>query len=152
MSTVLVITPLIIANWSVISAAVLGAVGTLGFTAVAEALHDDLHETRPTRTEIDIEDSEILEAAAGTDQQIVVERDGVRAVFSRDARGALRLCMEGKGHSKSQLQQIGEELIGRVTQQYVYHRVVTELQEKNKVIVSEEVSADRTVKIRVRNW
>ena len=152
MSTVLVITPLIIANWSVISAAVLGAVGTLGFTAVAEALHDDLHETRPTRTEIDIEDSEILEAAAGTDQQIVVERDGVRAVFSRDARGALRLCMEGNGHSKSQLQQIGEELIGRVTQQYVYHRVVTELQEKNKVIVSEEVSADRTVKIRVRNW
>lgn len=152
MSTVLVITPLIIANWSVISAAVLGAVGTLGFTTAAEAMHEDLHETRPTRTEIDIEDSEILEAAAGTDQEIVVERDGVRAVFSRDARGALRLCMEGTGHSKSQLKQIGEELIGRVTQQYVYHRVVSELQEKNMAIVSEEVSADRTVKIRVRNW
>jgi hypothetical protein len=151
-STVLVITPLIIANWSVISAAVMGAVGTLGYTAVAEIAQQALNENRITRAEIDIEESEILEAAAGTDETIVVERDGVRAVFSRDARGALRLCMEGQRYSKSQLKQLGEELIGRVTQQYVYHRVVTELQERNMAIVSEEVSEDRTVKIRVRNW
>jgi hypothetical protein len=151
-STVLVITPLIIANWSVISAAVMGAVGTLGYTAVTEIAQQALNENRITRAEIDIEESEILEAAAGTDETIVVERDGVRAVFSRDARGALRLCMEGQRYSKSQLKQLGEELIGRVTQQYVYHRVVTELQERNMAIVSEEVSEDRTVKIRVRNW
>jgi hypothetical protein len=82
---------------------------------------------------------------------MVVEREGVRVIFSRDARGALKLCVEGEGHSKSELKRIGEELLGRVTQQYVYHRVVTELQERNMTIVDEQVGADRTVKIRVRN-
>lgn len=152
MSTVMVITPLVIANWSVISAAVMGAVGSLGFTALAERELESNTTTGSNRAEIELEDSEILETAGGTGEQIVVERNGVLAVFSRDARGALRLCVEGEGYSKTQLQQIGEELIGRVTQQYVYHRVVSELSERNMAIVSEEVSADRSVKIRVRNW
>jgi hypothetical protein len=152
MSTILVVTPIVIANWSVISAVVMGAVGTLGFTAASEAAHEEGREMGATRTEIEVENSEILEGAGGSGEEIVVEREGVRAIFTRDARGALRVCMEGQGHSKAQLKQIGEELIGRVTQQYVYHRVVSELHERNMPIVSEEVSADRTVKIRVRNW
>jgi hypothetical protein len=87
-----------------------------------------------------------------TNQKIVVERgDGVRGVFTRDERGALRLCMEGEAVSKAELQRIGQELIDRVTQQYVYHRVVTELKQRNMTIVDESVSADRTVKIKVRN-
>lgn len=60
--------------------------------------------------------------------------------------------MEGKGLSKGQLRQVGEDLIGRVTQQYVYHRLVTEMQERNMAVVHEEVDEDRTVRIRVRNW
>lgn len=152
MSTVLVVTPLIIANWSVISAAVVGAVGTLGFAVVRDSASESRHTTDTVRTEIDIEDSEVLESAAGSGEELVVERDGVRAVFSRDARGALRVCMEGHGCSKAELKRIGEELIGRVTQQYVYHRVVTELKQRNMAIVNEEVAADRTVTIRVRNW
>lgn len=152
MSTVLVVTPLIIANWSVISAAVVGAVGTLGFAVVRDSAGERRHTTDTVRTEIDIEDSEVLESAAGSGEELVVERDGIRAVFSRDARGALRVCMEGHGCSKAELKRIGEELIGRVTQQYVYHRVVTELKQRNMAIVNEEVAEDRTVTIRVRNW
>jgi hypothetical protein len=76
----------------------------------------------------------------------------VRAIFTRDARGALRVCMEGTGQSKSELRRLGQELIDRVTQQYVYHRVVTELKARNMTIVDEELSEDRTVKIRVRSW
>jgi len=155
MSTVLVVTPIIIANWSVISAVVTGAVATLGFAAASEKLSEARRESNSnsrTRAEIEVENSEILATAGGTSEELVVERDGIRAVFSRDARGALKVCMEGTGHSKAELQRIGEELIGCVTQQYVYHRVVTELKSRNMPIVSEEVEADRTVKIRVRNW
>lgn len=153
MSTVMVITPLVIANWSVISAAVMGAVGTLGFAIAREQSEEaENREEGVIRAEIEVEDSEILETGGDTGEQIVVERDGVRAVFSRDARGALKVCVEGEGYSKGQLKQIGEELIGRVTQQYVYHRVVTELGERNMAIVGEELLQDRTVKIRVRNW
>ncbi len=152
MSTVMVIAPLVIANWSAISAAVVGAVGVLGFSAVNEAVEESRRVTGANRAEIELEESEILEGTGGSGEQIVVEREDVRAIFTRDARGALKVCVEGHGHSKTELKQIGEELIGRVTQQYVYHRVVTELNSRNMAIVDEEVTADRTVKIRVRNW
>lgn len=155
MSSVILVTPLIIANWSVISAAVLGACGAMGFTVASGAVAGGLRaksESSVTRAEIEVENSEVLAGAAGTDEQMVVEKDGVRATFSRDARGALKVCMEGTGYSKGQLKQIGQELMEQVTQQYVYHRVVTELNQRGMPIVHEEVEADRTVKIRVRNW
>src|SRR5262249_22607699 len=96
------------------------------------------------------EDSEILEGAGATGEELVVEKDGIRAVFSRDARGALKLCMEGEGYSKGELKRIGEELIGRVTQQYVYHKMITELRDRHMAVVDEEVAEDRTIRIRVR--
>ncbi len=154
MSAVIVVTPVIIASsWPAIAAAISAAIGTAGFALAQEqqATVSDEVSTR-NRAEIDVGDSEILSEAAGTGQSIVVERDGIVAKFSRDARGALRVCMEGEGVSKGQLKQIGEELVGRVTQQYVYHRVVSEMKERNMTVVQEEVDEDRTVRIRVRNW
>jgi ABC-type Na+ efflux pump permease subunit len=153
MSTVIVVVPLIIANWPVITAAVTAAIGTMGFSIVRGAAQAERASVSGvTRTEIEVEDAEILPDAGSSAEELVVERDGVRAVFSRDARGALKVCMEGAGVSKAELKRIGEELIGRVTQQYVYHRVITELKQRNMAVVDEEVAADRTVKIRVRNW
>jgi uncharacterized protein DUF1257 len=153
MSTVMVITPIIIANWPAITAAVTAAVGSLGFAAVQQAGSiDAAGRNAVNREEIEVEDSDILQGTEGTTEQIVVERDGVRATFSRDARGALKLCVEGGGLSKAQLRKLGEDLIGRVTQQYAYHRIVTELKQKNMTIVDESVTKDQTVKIRVRNW
>ncbi len=155
MSTVVVITPVIIANWPVITAAVTAAVGSMGFALAssgeAEARVAAKAKSK-TREEIEVDDAEILQAAAGTDEELVVEREGLRATFRRDARGALRVCMEGTGYTKSELRRIGQEIVQRVTQQYVYHRVVSELKERKMTIVDEEVAEDRTVKIRVRNW
>jgi hypothetical protein len=154
MSSVVVVAPLIIAGWPVITAAVTAAVASMGFTVVtgASAGLPALPTTKVrNKAEIEVEDSEILADTAAVGGEMVVEREGVRAVFSRDARGALKLCVEGESKSKSELKRIGEELLGRVTQQYVYHRIVTELQDRNMAIVDEEVAADHTVKIRVRN-
>ena len=155
MSTVVVLAPVIVANWPMITAAITAAVGTMGY-AVAKHAGSEL-DTRcsvggATKAEIEVEDSEILPDATGTGQEIVVEREGVRARFTRDARGVLRVCMEGEGYSKQELRRMGEELIGRVTQQYVYHRLVTELKQRDMKIVDEEVTEDRTIRIRVRNW
>ena len=151
MSSVVIVAPVIVAGWPVITAAVTAALGSMGFSIVAGAGVKAAAVQSKARAEIDVEDSEVLADASGAGGELVVERDGVRAVFTRDARGALRLCVEGDHLSKSQLKQLGEELIGRVTQQYVYHRVVTELQERHMTIVDEEVAADRTVKLRIRN-
>jgi hypothetical protein len=152
MSTVVVLAPIIIANWPMISAAVGAAVGSMGFALVRKEEAGSQRAATKTREEIEVDNSEILPSATGTEEQIVVEREGLRAVFTRDARGALRVCMEGTQHSRSELRRLGQELIDRVTQQYVYHRVVTELKARNMTIVDEEVAEDRTVKIRVRSW
>jgi len=152
MSTVVVLAPIIIANWPMISAAVGAAVGTMGFAMVRKEEAATQRAATKTREEIEVDSSEILPSTTGAEEQIVVEREGVRAVFTRDARGALRVCMEGTNQSRSELRRLGQELIDRVTQQYVYHRVVTELKARNMTIVDEEVAEDRTVKIRVRSW
>ena len=152
MSTVIVLAPLIVAGWPAITAAVTAAVATMGFSMARAGVGNQQYASTESRTEIEVENSEVLQGAAGTGQEIVVEREGVRATFTRDPRGALKICMEGKGYSKSDLKKIGEELLDRVTQQYVYHRIVTELKERNMSIVDEEVAKDRTVKIRVRNF
>jgi hypothetical protein len=153
MSSVIVIAPLVIASWPAITAAVTAAIGTMGFTMARAAAGTRVAASGSTvnRAEIEVEDSEIL-GATGIEQTIVVERSGVRAIFSRDARGALKVCMEGSNHSKAELQQIGEELLGRVTQQYAYHRIVSELKERNMTIVDEEVAENQTVKIRVKSF
>ena len=153
MSTVIVVAPLIIGGWPVITAAVAAAMASMGFAAVKEGLVAQRQLQGTTqREEIEVEDSEILREAAGTEQEIVVQREGLTARFSRDVRGALKVCVEGEGYTKSQLRRIGQEMIERVTQQYVYHRLMTELHERNVTVVDEQVAEDRTVKIRVRNW
>ena len=152
MSTVVVLTPIVIAGWPVIAGAVTAAIGSMGFSFAGSGgeVVERASTVPKTRVEVELEESEILQDAM-SNEKIIVERDGMRAIFSRDERGALKLCMEGEGHSKAELKRVGEELINRVTQQYVYHKVVSELKQRNMTIVDEEVSADRTVKIRVRN-
>ncbi len=152
MSAIIVLTPVIITAWPLILPIVTAAVAAMGFTAAHEAAASREDVEAKTREEIEVDNAEILAGAAGRDEQLVVEREGVRAVFSRDGRGALRLCMEGEGRTHAELRAVGQELIDRVTQQYVYHRVVTEMKERKMHVVSEEVAEDRTVKIRVRNW
>jgi hypothetical protein len=155
MSCVVVVAPVVIAGWPIITAAVTAAVASMGFNIVSSAASSvqargSVAADVKNKVDIDVEDSEILKGSA-VNESMVVEKNGIRAIFSRDARGALKLCVEGESHSKSELKRVGQELIDRVTQQYVYHRVVTELKQRNMSIVDEEVTADRTVKIRVRN-
>lgn len=151
MSCVVVVTPLVIAGWPVLASAISAAIGSMGF-ALVRGEQDLKQRTKgTTRAEIEVEDSEILEGGGGTGEEMVVEKDGIRAIFSRDARGALKVCMEGEGYSKAELRRVGEELVGRVTQQYVYHRIVTEMKNRNMTIVDEEMTQDRSVRIRVRN-
>jgi hypothetical protein len=147
MSAMIVVTPLVVGNWPVIAAAVTAAVSSMGFAAVRDESIVTTGETT-TRTEIEVEDSEVF--AEGGPQEIVVERDGVRAKFSHDESGALKLCMEGDHLSKHELRQIGEELIGRVTQQFVYHKLMTEMQSRHMNVIEEEVTENRTIRIRLR--
>ncbi len=151
MSAVAVVTPIVIANWPLITAAVTAAVTSLGFTTVEAAAGVRVRTRSGNRVEVAVEDSEVIETTNETEELVVGRADGVRATISRDARGQLKVCVEGEHLSKSELREIGEELAGRITQQYVYNKLMTELQDRGMNVVEQEVGADQTIKIRIRN-
>jgi hypothetical protein len=146
----------VIAAWPAFSAAVVAAATSLGYQVAAEAA--DLTKTaraaqkeKPS-VELEIENSEVVTNQLARDQRIVVSRDGVTITFSRDARGKASLCVSGDGHSKEELQAMGQELSQAVVQQYVYQKLMSEMQARGFNIVEEEINTDRSIRLKVRHW
>ena len=79
-------------------------------------------------------------------------RDGVTITFSRDARGKASLCVTGNGQSEEALRALGEELSQAVVQQYVYQKLMGEMRARGFNVVEEEVSEDRSIRLKVRHW
>jgi hypothetical protein len=165
MSTICIIAPVIVTGWPLITAAVTASVTTLGYAVAADqahAINDCLQKyneeydkeylaNKRVSEEITFENSEILADAHSRGETLTVVKDNIKATFHRDIRGALRLTIDAVGLSKAEIRKIGEELIGRVTQQYAYNRLMTEMKDRGMIIVEESVEEDDTVKIRVRN-
>ena len=160
MSTVLIVAPLVVTSWPLITAAITASVTALGYAVAADQAHalNECHqefrgnnENRRVREEITLENSEILADARNRGETLTVEKGNIKATFHRDVRGTLRLTIDAIGLTKAEIRKLGDELIGRVTQQYAYNRLVTEMKERGMQIVEETVEEDDTVKIRVRN-
>ena len=63
-----------------------------------------------------------------------------------------KVCAEGKGYTKAELEQVAEEFTQKVVQCFVYNRTMTELKNKEFQVVNEELMEDGTVRINVRRW
>lgn len=150
MSSIVVFTPVIVASWPAISAAVTAVSGSLGY-ALARTVRGTVRVKNTVRAELDLPACEALTIEASHECPLVIEGHGVRAEFARVSPGVVRVCLEGAGHSRSELHELGEELLAAVTQQCVYHHIVAELKARRMTIVDEEVTADRAVRIRIRN-
>jgi hypothetical protein len=149
MSAVVVLTPIVIASWPAISAAVAGAAAAMQFSSCAEGLHEK-EQAQPTTVECDIEEAEIVGAELQRGETITLERDGVTVEVGRDARGRCVVRARGFGQSKRKLQQIADEISGRIVQQFVYNKLMTELKGRDFTIVEQERLADESVRVRVR--
>jgi ABC-type transporter MlaC component len=155
MSTVVILAPVIISNWPVIVAAAAGAASALGFAAkqtVTEAVHQKQVQDTEQSVEIELDDSQVLAESVRTDQQIVLSKGTVQIIVRRDERGRCTVCAKGVGRSEVELRQIAEEFTERMTQCFVYNRVMSELKNKDFKIVNEEVDKDQNIRIHVRRW
>ena len=149
MSAVVVLAPLVIASWPVLASAVVAAAAAAGFRIVKEK---EVRERVPLRSvQLTMENAEVVADSLSPDQQVSVERDGVRVVFSRDARGGFRTCVEGDLDQEA-LRAIGEELSGQVIQQYVYRRLSQELGQGGFTKVEEERTTDGSIRLHVRRY
>lgn len=156
MSAVAVLTPVVIAAWPALSTAVLSAAAQLGFTVIDETrqrlAHQREESQRANTLELEVPHSEVVTGTLGRDQRIQLIRDGCTAVFRRDARGRASFCVTGAGRTEEELRQMGEELGGRMVQQYVLQRLRTELAERGMNLVEESVDENQAIRLTVRHW
>lgn len=149
MSSVSVLTPIVIASWPTIASAVVSAAGSMGFSVLAS--HADVPTPAGTDSvESEIANSEILAETLSRGEKIRIAKDGVIVDIGVDDRGRCSVCVSGKGKGKGELRRIGEEVSGRIVQQFAYHKLVTELKTRGYSIAEESLQKDQSIQMRVR--
>lgn len=152
MSVVCILTPVVVAGWPAFSAAVTAAATALGYSVVEGATALQAARGKESAVQLDIPNSEVVTGTLGRDQRITVQRQGVTVTFARDARGRASLCVTGAGRPDAELRALGEELSHAVVQRYVYQRIMDEMKRREFVVVEEETTADRSIRLKVRHW
>ena len=155
MSCVCILTPLVIAAWPAISAAVVAAATSLGYAVVEETTkvnEPEVESKTVHHVDLEVPQTELVMDTLHRDQRISVMRDGVTVTFARDARGRASLCVAGEGYSETELRARGEELSRRVVQKYVYQRLMEEMRARQFVVVEEEIDASQAIRLKVRHW
>ena len=154
MGAVLVLTPVIIGSWPAIAAAVAGAASAMGLL-VSESVKETVEESQSVTeqsVELEVSDSEVIAESMATDQEIVLTKGSIELRVKRDERGRCSVCAKGTGHSEAELKQIAEQFTQKLTQCFVYDKVMRELKNKDFQIVNEEVTEDENIRIHVRRW
>ncbi len=154
MGAVLVLTPIIIGSWPAITAAVAGAASAMGLvvgTSIKEAVKESQCSAEQC-VELDLSESEVLADSLSTDQEIVLTKGTIELRVKRDERGRCSVCAKGMGYSEAELKQVAEEFTQKLTQCFVYDKVMRELKSKDFQVVNEEVAEDESIRIHVRRW
>lgn len=157
MGAVIILTPVVIAAWPAIAAAVAGAASAIGLM-VGKAVKDSVKEAEQQKAEteqqveVELADSEVLAKDLAREKEIVLTKGDIELRVSRDERGRCRVCAKGKGHTKAELKQMTEQFVAKMTQCFIYNRVASELKTKGFQMVNEEVMKDETIRLHVRRW
>jgi len=153
MSAVIDLEPLISAYWPEIEAAAVAAATALGLTEEEKAsLETKVQDPAVNTVEVELAGREEVKQNLHTGQEIVLTRGGVVLKVRRDERGRCSVCATGKGQTEAQLRALAEEFAEKMTQSFVYNRVMTELKAKGFQVVNEEMAKDDSVRIHVRRW
>lgn len=149
MSAIVVLTPLVVSSWPAFSCAILGVAGALGYNLSKK--QESGQKVKESKSVIvQVKNSEVISETLQADQQITVEKDGVIVSFSRGLDHRCNITVHGTEQSDSELREIGQQIARKVTQRFVYNKVVSELKALDFDIVDEEVEAQDTIRLQVR--
>ena len=130
MSAIIIMTPVITAvAWPVISAAVIGAVGAMGCTAVSSVQEEQETESIENSVDLEIANSDIAAENMSREEELIFSKGDIKLSIKKDIRGKLKICVAGKNHSDAELTRIGTEISQKITQHFIYNRVVSELKD-----------------------
>jgi len=86
------------------------------------------------------------------EEEIVLSRGMVEMRVRRDENGRVIVHAAGPGHTDAELKAMAEEFAQRMTQCFVYNRVMSEVKSRGFNIVNEEQLGDESVRIHLRRW
>ncbi|MFB3895369.1 MAG: DUF1257 domain-containing protein [bacterium] len=153
MSVVMVIAPLVTASWPIISTAVCSAATSCGFTMLKQGFDDRPQAIATEETvEMELDNSEVFKESLKNEKKLEFKKDDLTLTFYADEHGKYMLRIKGDRKTKAQLQQIGKQMMNRFTQQFAYHKVVSELKKKGYAVATEEMLENKTVRVVVRRF
>jgi hypothetical protein len=147
LSVVFIVAPAVVASWPILCGAIAGAAAALGYKALDCGSLQNLETD--TSVEVSLEGSEVIADTMKRESEFVITKGDVTARFQRAADGRCTVHVSGQNMTNQELSTVGRELIGRVTQQYAYNRVVSEMKKQGFTITSEEIAADQTIRVNV---
>lgn len=153
MSCMFVVVPAVAVGWPLLCGAIAAASASLGYKALTTDanLNTDKVDLEQS-VDITLDNSSIVAESMKRESRFVITRDDIVATFERAANGRCVVHVTGKNRSDHELNAIGKELVGRVTQQYAYNKVMTELKSQGFTVNEEEVSNDKTIRIHVSKF
>ena len=148
----IVVLPIIIpaapALWPALVSAAAAAASAMGYAAAkTRAGVDDALEV-----EISVENAEAVTGEMILGEERAFVKEDVEIRFGRGTDGRAVVKVRGCGHTEEELTRIGAQFAQTLTRQYVYHRLMKKLKERNFNVVGEEVEEDGTVRLQVRTF
>ena len=148
MGATLVLAPVVIASFPVVTAVAASALASLGYAAA----RGRKKQAEPKGVTLEMEGARAIQEGVREEGQLVFERMDLTLRIEESAGGGYQVRVSGAGRTEEELRKAGQEAIDRITQQYAYHRLVTELKQRRFEVVEEGVQEDRSIRLRVRQW
>ncbi len=153
MSCICILAPAMIGGWPAISAAAAGAAAILGLSVHSEAMSEvEVAGTQRVAVELVVEQSQVVGEQLQAEEELILVKENMRVRIFRDARGKVGVCVEGVGRTTEELQAFGEEVIRKITQTFIYNKLMKELKDRDFTIVEQNVAEDEAIHLRVRRW
>lgn len=128
-----------------VAAAALAAAQSMGLEQLQDAAQV---EQFANSVDLCVNNTEEVSSGLSMGDKMVFRGKDVMLVFYLDEDGRATVRVSGN-QSEEELRRLGDTMAKKVVQQFAYHRIVTEMRERNMNIVEEEVE-DGTVRMLVR--
>ncbi len=151
MSCVFIVTPIVVANWSAVTAVISATAAHAGYRMVRSATEGK--EEHLQEVELELGNSEVMADRLRRGETMTLAKEGVTITLSLDARGRLKASVKGpEDVSKEELRLEGQRFLDKVTQQYAYQSVMSELKQKGFSLVDEQVDEDGRIRLKIRKY
>jgi len=153
MSSVLFLIPIIAENWEEIHRVAQITADRLGYRLekVVPVAAKPV-EPRYRQVELEVKNSEVVADGLEEEEQLQFKKGKITITFRKDERMRLSICVAGVTKTEEELRNLGTQFAQGIVQQYVYHKIKKELQQRKFVIAEEETTPQQVIRLTVRRW